>query len=92
MKLIQLEIPDKLETRRLTISVYLNGDGKDLYQLFQSNYQHLQEEVSEIHSIKSSEDAEAYVKKKRIDWFSKRRFVPKVVEKSTGRMIGQLWI
>jgi len=92
MKPILLEIPEKFETERLIISAYQVGDGKDLYQLFQSNIQHLQEEVSDVHSTTSAEDAEAYVREKQIDWLARKRLVPKVLEKSTGRMIGQLWI
>jgi RimJ/RimL family protein N-acetyltransferase len=92
MKPILLDIPERFETKRLLISAYENGDGEEFFQLIQSNYSHLQEELSEIHTLNSIEDAEEYVRYKRIAWLSRERFVPKIVEKSTGRMIGQLWI
>jgi len=92
MKPILLDIPEKLETDRLVISIYENGDGAEFYQILQTNYAHLQEELSETHELKSPEDAEAYVRNQRVAWLSRRRLVPKLVEKSTGRMIGQLWI
>ena len=92
MEPILLDIPERFETERLFISIYENGDGKAFYQLLQSNYEHLQEEVREARSIKAIDDAEAYVRGKRINWLSRERFVPKIVEKSTGKMIGQLWI
>mgnify|MGYP001766899114 CR=1 FL=1 len=87
-----LDIHDRLDTQRLLISVYEYGDGEEFFQLIRSNCNHLQEELSEVQTIKSIEDAEEYVRHKRIEWLSRERLVPKVVEKSTGRMIGQLWI
>jgi ribosomal-protein-serine acetyltransferase len=92
MKPILLEIPERFETERLFISNYEQGDGEEFYQLLQSNSNHLQEEVSDSYTLKSIEDAEEYVRFKRIAWFSRERFVPKIVEQATGRMIGQLWI
>ena len=92
MNPILLDIPEKLETERLIVSMYQLGDGEELYHIFKSNVQHLEEEVSEVHSILTVKDAEAYVRGKRIEWLSRRRLVPKILEKSTGKMIGQLWI
>ena len=53
---------------------------------------HLQEELGETKTLKTIEDAEEYVRIKHIAWLSRERLVPKIVEKTTGRMIGQLWI
>ena len=92
MKPILLDIPERLETDRLIISIYENGDGAEFFEILQANYAHLQEELSETHELKSIEDAEAYVRYKRVAWLSRERLVPKIIEKSTGRMIGQLWI
>jgi RimJ/RimL family protein N-acetyltransferase len=92
MRPILLDIPERLETQRLLISVYENGDGEEFFQLIQSNHNHLQEELGEVQTIQSIEAAEEYVRQKRIAWLSRERLVPKVVEKSTGRMIGQLWM
>jgi RimJ/RimL family protein N-acetyltransferase len=76
----------------LLISIYENGDGEEFFHLIQSNYNHLQEELCEIHTLKTIDDAEAYIRYKRAAWISRERLVPKIVEKSSGRMIGQLWI
>ena len=92
MKPILLDIPEEFETDRLIISIYESGDGEEFYQILQLNYDHLQEELGEIHELKSIEDAEEYIRYKRVDWLSRKRLVPKIVEKSTGKMIGQLWI
>ena len=58
----------------------------------QDNYKHLHEELSEVHSLKSIEDAEEYVRYKKVEWISRKRMVPKIVEKGTDKMIGQLWV
>lgn len=60
--------------------------------MLRSNCDHLQEELSEVNALKSIEDAEEYVRLKHIAWLSREKFVPKLVDKATGRMIGQLWI
>jgi ribosomal-protein-serine acetyltransferase len=92
MKPILLEIPEQFETERLLISNYQKGDGNEFYQLILSNCNHLQEELGETKALKTIEDAEEYVRIKRVAWLSRERLVPKIVEKTTGRMIGQLWI
>ena len=92
MEPILRDIPEIYRTDRLIISNYQQGDGEEFYQLIQSNYDYLQEEISEINTLNSIEDAEVYVRFKHIAWLSRERFVPKIVEKATGRMIGQLWI
>jgi ribosomal-protein-serine acetyltransferase len=92
MKPILLEVPEKFETERLLIANYEEGDGNEFYQLIQSNYDYLREELTEIKTLQSMEDAEEYVRFKRIAWLSRERLVPKIVDKATRRMIGQLWI
>jgi len=89
---ILLDIPEKFETDRLVISIYENGDGEEFYQILKSNYDHLQEEIGDVHTLKSIDDAEEHVRYKRISWLSRERLVPKIVEKTTGKMIGQLWL
>jgi len=92
MKPILLGIPERFETERLLISNYEEADGNEFYQLIRSNYDYLREELSEINALEAIEDAEEYVRLKRIAWLSRERLVPKIVDKATGRMIGQLWI
>ena len=92
MKPILLNIPTNFETERLLISIYEDGDGQVFYRLLRSNYEHLQEELPEMETIQSVEDAEEYVRFNKVAWLSRERLVPKIVEKTTGEMIGQLWI
>jgi ribosomal-protein-serine acetyltransferase len=92
MKPILLDIPEIFETQRLLISIYEDGDGEEFFQILQSNYAYLQEELNEVQTIESIEAAEEYVRLKKVAWISRERLVPKIVEKATGKMIGQLWI
>ena len=92
MKPILLDIPERFETERLLISNYEKEDGNEFYQLVRSNYHYLREELIEISALESIEDAEEYLRLKRIAWLARERLVPKIVDKATGRMIGQLWI
>jgi RimJ/RimL family protein N-acetyltransferase len=92
MKPILLDFPERFETDRLVISIYDVGDGSVFFQILKSNYHHLQEEIREAHDIRSIEDAEEYVRFKRVEWITRNRLVPKIVEKATGKMVGQLWI
>jgi ribosomal-protein-serine acetyltransferase len=80
MKPILLDIPDRFETERLLVSPYENGDGEEFFRLLQANYDHLQEELSEIHTIKTVDDAEEYVRHKKVAWLSRERLVPKIIE------------
>ena len=92
MKPILLNLPSHFETERLRISIYENGDGEEFFRLLQANYDHLLEELPETRTIGTVDDAEAYVRNKMVAWITRERLVPKLVEKSTGKMIGQLWI
>jgi RimJ/RimL family protein N-acetyltransferase len=92
MKPILLDIPEQFETERLRISIHENGDGEEFFRLLQANYDHLLEELSETRTIGTMEAAEEYVRFKRVAWITRELLVPKLVEKSTGKMIGQLWI
>ncbi len=81
MKPILLEIPERFETERLLISNYEEADGNEFYQLIRSNYDYLREELSEINALEAIEDAEEYVRLKRIAWLSRERLVPKITVK-----------
>jgi hypothetical protein len=70
---ILIEFPTRFETERLVISIYENGDGEEFYNPLLSSHEHLQEELSEVHTIKSVQDAEAYVRHKRLAWISRKR-------------------
>jgi RimJ/RimL family protein N-acetyltransferase len=92
MQPILREVPEAFETERLVVSIFDMGDGDEYYRLLRDNAEHLDEEVSESRELGSVDETEAYLRGKRIEWLSRERFVPKIVEKTSGRIIGQLWI
>ena len=84
---ILLDIPESIETKNLILRSYEFGDGKEYYKLLHENYDHFKEEVTEINSAKSVEDMEIYVRTRRVDWISRKRFVPLIIDKKTNKMI-----
>ncbi|MFX1252896.1 MAG: GNAT family N-acetyltransferase [Promethearchaeota archaeon] len=89
-----LELPIKLETKRLTIRKYEKGDGLALYQLLESdnNREYLKEHIDEATTVKTEEEAEIRVRTLAADWVTRERFVMGIWLKSSGNYIGQIWI
>ena len=85
-------LPQQVETERLLIAIYKKGDGAEFFRILQENAAYLEEEMYEIHALKSHGDAEQYVDEKIEEWHVAKRFVLKIVERATGEMIGQLWL
>ena len=56
------------------------------------NREFLWENVEEVASIKTEEDAEINVRKHLTEWFSRDRFVMGIWLKSEDRYVGQIWI
>jgi len=84
--------PLQIETDRLRIAIYEKGDGAAFFRILQENAAYLEEEMFEVEALKSVQDAETYVEEMIASWHSAKRFVPKIVDKATGEMIGQLWL
>jgi hypothetical protein len=72
-----LDIPTQLETERLVIRKYAKGDGRGLYLLLERNDNRdlLKENVEEVSSIKTDEDAEIKIRKHAAEWNARDRFV-----------------
>jgi hypothetical protein len=72
-----LNIPTQLDTERLTIRKYTEGDGRELYSLLErnNNREFLNENVEEVSTIKTEREAEIYVRKHSAEWFARDRFV-----------------
>lgn len=89
-----LELPSRLETSRLIIRKYENGDGKELYQLLENNnnQEYLIEHIDEATNVKTEKDAEDRIQELSIDWIERTRFVMGIWLKSSGKYIGQIWI
>lgn len=89
-----LELPIKLETKRLTIRKYEKSDGIVFYRLLESdnNREYLKEHVDEATTVKTEEEAEIRVRTLAADWVARTRFVMGIWLKSSRNYIGQIWI
>ena len=94
MHKLLLEIPSRIETKRLIIRRYEKGDGLGLFELFErnNNQELLMEFVDEAKDIKSLEDAEIDIRKHSAEWETRERFVMGMWLKSSGEYVGQIWI
>ena len=63
MKQILIPLPDNVETPRLVLRPYKEGDGQEYYDLLESNRDHLEEEVTELKKLKTIDDSEVFCRK-----------------------------
>ncbi len=89
-----LEIPSKLETTRLILRQYQNGDGSALFTLLErgSNREYLKPHVDEATTIRTLESAEIRVREFNAYWVAREKFILGIWLKSSNLYIGQLWI
>ena len=87
-------LPQKIETERLIIKKYKQGEGKDLFALLErnNNRDFLREHVDEATDIITLEDAEKRVRYLEKCWDDKERFVMGMWFKSNETFIGNIWI
>lgn len=92
--LILDDIPDSVESKRLVIRRYLNGDGCAMYALAErnGNRDHLEGIADDIAKLKSVDEAEVKARKHRAEWAKRDRFVAGVWLKKDGSYIGEIWI
>lgn len=94
MHKLLLDIPTRLDTERLIVRKYAEGDGRGLHLLLErnGNRECLRENVEEVSSIKTEEEAEIKVQKHSAEWFAQDRFVMGIWLKSNDKYVGQIWI
>ena len=94
MHKLLLDIPTRLDTERLTIRKYTEGDGGELYLLLErnNNREFLRENVEEVSSIKTEREAEIKVRRHSAEWFACDRFVMGIWLKGENKYVGQIWI
>ena len=94
MHKLLLDIPSRLDTERLIIRKYTEGDGRELYLLLErnNNRKFLKENVEEVSSIKTEGEAEIKVRKHSAEWFARDRFVMGIWLKSENKYVGEIWI
>lgn len=93
MNPILLHIPDQLETGRLLLRAYREGEGKLVYQMIQDNHQHLREVLPPaLQSIQNWQDAEVLVRSLVADWQLRRRFVLGMWAKDSHELVGEMFL
>ena len=87
-------LPSRIETLRLIIRKYKNGDGKSFFRLLESNNnrEYLKEHIDEATDILSENAAEVRLKELSKNWNERERFVLGIWLKSSRQYIGQIWI
>ena len=87
-------LPEKLESQRLLIRRYSEGDGKALFALLErnNNREFLFPNVEEVAIIKTIREAENKAQRHAAEWDSRKRFVLGIWEKTTNTYIGEIWI
>jgi ribosomal-protein-serine acetyltransferase len=89
-----LDIPTQLETERLVVRRYAEGDGRGLYVLLErnDNRNKLAEHVDEATDVKTEVDAEIRIRQWHADWVARTRFVMGTFLKPSNEQVGQMWI
>jgi len=89
-----LDIPAQLDTERLIIRKYSERDGRELYSLLERNNNRafLRENVEELSSIETEEEAEIMVRKHAAEWLARDRFVMGIWLRSENKYVGEIWI
>ncbi|MFX0078830.1 MAG: GNAT family N-acetyltransferase [Candidatus Hermodarchaeota archaeon] len=88
------KLPEILESQRLLIRKYSEGDGKALFALLErnNNREFLFPNVEEVATIKTVEDAETKTQRHKVEWETRKRFVLGIWEKTAIKYIGEIWI
>lgn len=87
-----LDIPSSIETERLIIKSYEEGDGKPYFSQLQANVDHLKEHADDATTIQTEEQAEIRIREYIADWVARTRFVMAIWEKVSHSLLGQMWI
>ncbi len=89
-----LDLPTKLETERLILRKYEEGDGTALFNLLESdgNRDYLKDHIDEATDVKTEEEAEIRIRQLIADWIAQKKFIMGIWNKTSGLYIGQIWI
>lgn len=94
MHKLLLDIPDRIETKRLYMRPYRNGDGGWYYAMSQKNRPHLAqyESGNVVMSIKSEMEAEILVRDLAAAWVARECFFMGAFLKETDEFVAQIYI
>ena len=89
-----VSLSEKIESERLIIKKFEEGEGKDLFALLErnDNREFLKEHVDEASDVNTLEEAENRVMFLHNGWENKDRFVMGIWLKSNKTFIGNIWI
>jgi RimJ/RimL family protein N-acetyltransferase len=88
-----LDLPSKLETQRLILRPYQDGDEvKFLEMLRNGNRDYLDGLLGHISQYDDLLDVKIYLRERSIDWRAKNKFVLSYWEKSTNNYLSHIWI
>jgi ribosomal-protein-serine acetyltransferase len=88
-----LELPTSLETERLTLRCYQNGDGPAFLTMIRENKEHFADALNEKElGLSTEEEAEIFVRELAVGWVARKKFLFGVCEKSTGELVAQVEI
>ena len=88
------DIPRRLETERLYLRCYAEGDGRWYYAMSRQNLTHLSRYESEnpVMAIKSEQEAEEVVRSFALQWAEGRNYFLGAFDRMTGEFVGQVYV
>jgi len=91
---LQIEFPDQIETERLFLRSFREGDGAMYAEVSQRNKEHLRkyESGNSLMKINSPEEAEVVVREMAAAWRNRSFFLFAVFEKQSGEFTGQVYL
>lgn len=94
MHKLLLDLPTRLETKRLTLRPYQSGDGECLYSVSQANRAHLARYEAEnvLMGIKTPEEAEVVARDLANAWAARDCFFLGVFDRQTGVFVAQVYV
>ena len=94
MHKLLLDIPRTLETPRLQLRCYREGDGSWYHEMAQRNRAHLAEYEADnvVMSIATEEEAEVVVRDLANDWAARNCFFVGVFDRETGVFVAQIYV
>lgn len=94
MHRLLLELPTRIETKRLYLRCYQAGDGPWYYLMSQKNKSHLArfETNNVVLSINKEEDAEISVRDFAVAWVARIAFLMGVFDQATHEFVAQIYI
>ena len=89
-----VDVPTRLESKRLILRKYEDGDGKEFFAMLErnNNREVMKENVDEATSVKTEEEAEIRLRELVVGWVARDRFVLGIWLKPENIQVGQIWI